>query len=71
MLKPLFQDAERLDISLKDIPSEPGCYLMRDNNDRILYVGKSKDLLKRVRSYFRRSESHSPRIQPAFPASND
>ncbi len=63
MLKPLFQDTERLDISLKDIPSEPGCYLMRDNNDRILYVGKSKDLLKRVRSYFRRSESHSPRIQ--------
>ncbi len=35
---------------------------MRDANDRILYIGKSKKLRSRVRSYFREGSQHTPRI---------
>lgn len=38
---------------LHDIPDEPGCYLMRDRQGRIIYVGKAASLRKRVQSYFR------------------
>ena len=41
---PLLTQPERLERRLKEIPPEPGCYLMRDGDDRILYVGKSKAL---------------------------
>ena len=34
------------------IPHAPGCYLMKDRRDKIVYVGKAKDLKNRVRSYF-------------------
>ncbi len=54
---------ERLAQLLKDIPSEPGCYLMKDKTDRLLYVGKSKNLKQRVRSYFRNQQDHTPRIR--------
>jgi DNA polymerase III epsilon subunit family exonuclease len=37
---------------LDQIAHAPGCYLMRDATDQILYVGKAKDLNKRVRSYY-------------------
>ncbi|MGF3072531.1 excinuclease ABC subunit UvrC [Facklamia sp. P13069] len=35
------------------LPELPGCYLMKDANDKIIYVGKAKNLKNRVRSYFR------------------
>jgi len=38
---------------LKKIPHQSGIYIMRDENDVIIYVGKAKDLRKRVQSYFR------------------
>jgi len=59
---PLVKDAERLESRLKEIPAVPGVYLMRDEGDRILYIGKSKKLRNRVRSYFRESQNLSPRI---------
>ncbi|UBF28050.1 excinuclease ABC subunit UvrC [Kovacikia minuta CCNUW1] len=59
---PLVQDSERLESRLKEIPAEPGVYYMRDANDQILYIGKSKKLRSRVRSYFRDNHYHSPRI---------
>ncbi|MDC3415706.1 excinuclease ABC subunit UvrC [Aquibacillus salsiterrae] len=34
------------------LPAQPGCYLMKDKQDTIIYVGKSKLLKNRVRSYF-------------------
>ena len=34
------------------LPAEPGCYLMKDKNGTVIYVGKSKKLKNRVRSYF-------------------
>jgi excinuclease ABC subunit C len=59
---PLVQQPDRLKLRLKDVPAEPGCYLMRDQSDRILYIGKAKVLRNRVRSYFQTSQNHSPRI---------
>lgn len=37
---------------LSEIPALPGCYIYRDENDTILYIGKAKNLKNRVRSYF-------------------
>lgn len=37
---------------LQTIPHKPGCYLMKDADGNIIYVGKAKDLYNRVRSYF-------------------
>lgn len=35
------------------LPNLPGCYIMKNNNNQIIYVGKAKNLKNRVRSYFR------------------
>jgi excinuclease ABC subunit C len=48
---------------VKNLPSSPGIYLMRDSLDNILYVGKSKNLKQRVQSYFQNSKSHPPKIK--------
>lgn len=42
---------------IKDWPTEPGVYLMRDASQRILYVGKAKNLKNRIRSYFQKVET--------------
>jgi excinuclease ABC, C subunit len=44
---------DRIEAKLKLLPDLPGCYLMKDAADQILYVGKAKNLKNRVRSYFR------------------
>ncbi len=62
-MAPLLTRPQVLESRLRDIPAEPGCYLMRDGDDRILYVGKSKSLRSRVRSYFRSRHDLSPRIR--------
>lgn len=59
---PLYKDPDRLEARLKEIPPTPGVYFMRDGNDNILYIGKSKKLRSRVRSYFRDDHRLSPRI---------
>jgi Excinuclease ABC subunit C len=63
MTVPLIHSRDVLESRLKEIPAEPGVYLMRDATDQILYVGKSKKLRSRVRSYFRFTGDLSPRIQ--------
>ena len=60
--KPLLKQPERLETRLKEIPPEPGVYFMRSGNGDILYIGKSKKLRSRVRSYFRDSQKLSDRI---------
>ncbi len=44
---------------LKKLPTLPGVYLMKDNKQNIIYVGKAKVLKNRVPSYFRNLESHN------------
>jgi excinuclease ABC subunit C len=39
-------------IDLKSIPIDPGCYLYKDMNGDIIYIGKAKNLQKRIQSYF-------------------
>lgn len=47
---------------LKGLPLQPGCYIYRDEEGSVLYVGKAVNLRSRVRSYFQSSARHGPRI---------
>lgn len=47
---------------LKKLPNSPGVYIMRDNADGVLYVGKAVNLHNRVRSYFRKNVGRGPAI---------
>lgn len=47
----------------KEMPPQPGVYLMKDGYGRIIYVGKAKSLRNRVRSYFQKKEALAPRTQ--------
>ena len=42
---------------LKLIPEVPGCYLMKDENGHVIYVGKAKNLKRRVNSYFNKVQT--------------
>jgi len=44
-------------MDINNIPEAPGCYIFRDSAGSCLYVGKSKKLRSRVRSYFNKSDS--------------
>lgn len=48
---------------LNRIPQVPGTYRFYDTDDRLLYVGKSKNLNRRIASYFREGLSRSQRVQ--------
>lgn len=50
------------DEELKKLPGSPGVYLMHDDNDTIIYVGKAVNLHNRVRSYFRKIVGRGPQI---------
>lgn len=58
----LCENPERQQQYLQEIPKLPGVYLMKDAGNSILYIGKSKQLRTRVRSYFRDFTSHNARI---------
>lgn len=47
---------------LKLIPENPGCYLMKDENNLIIYVGKAKNLKKRVNSYFNKVQTGKTKV---------
>ena len=48
---------------LSNLPNLPGVYLFKDDQQSILYIGKSKSIRNRVRSYFNNSAKHNLRIQ--------
>ena len=50
-----------LQSKLKNIPTFPGVYRFMDDRGEIIYIGKAKNLRNRVRSYFQKSKSQSPK----------
>ena len=53
----------KLKEKLKQLPTSPGVYLMKDSSNHVLYVGKSKNLQSRVKSYFQQSKHHSEKVK--------
>ena len=47
---------------LKKLPAKPGVYIMHDEKDEIIYVGKAVSLKNRVRQYFQSSRNKSSKI---------
>ena len=45
------------------LPYAPGVYIMRDKNDKVIYVGKTKKLKNRVSQYFQDTASHTPKTK--------
>ncbi len=56
-----FQTPEHIQTILKNLPLKPGVYLMKDNEGKIIYVGKAKRLRHRVRSYFTSAPQNDPK----------
>ena len=42
--------------SIENIPKNPGCYLFKDKKNRIIYVGKAKNLKNRLRTYHNKKD---------------
>ena len=51
-----------LEEKLKTLPENPGVYLMKNSDGKIIYVGKAKILKNRVRQYFQKNKNHSPKV---------
>ena len=45
------------------LPYAPGVYIMRDKNDKVIYVGKAKKLKNRVSQYFQSTAAHTPKTR--------
>jgi excinuclease ABC subunit C len=56
---------------LKHLPDCPGVYIMKDIGGNVIYVGKSKCLKNRVRQYFTKNSSHTPKVISMVQAIND
>ncbi|MDR1957559.1 MAG: excinuclease ABC subunit UvrC [Planctomycetaceae bacterium] len=46
---------------VREFPHKPGIYLMKDEADRVIYIGKAKDLKNRASSYFHKAAAYDPR----------
>lgn len=54
---------EELKKVVSEFPTEPGVYLMKNSKDKVIYVGKAKNLKNRVRSYLTDSKDHSSKTK--------
>ena len=54
---------DAIEIQIKSLPEVPGVYQYYDKQDKIIYIGKAKNLKKRVGSYFNRiQDNHKTRL---------
>ncbi len=51
------------EFQLKNLPDNPGVYLMKNSLGEVIYVGKAKNLKNRVRQYFQNSKNHSEKVK--------
>jgi excinuclease ABC subunit C len=54
--------SDHLKSILENVPTKPGCYLMKNESGQVIYVGKANNLRNRVRSYF-----HSNKLHGTYP----
>ncbi len=54
--------SETINALLQGLPTKPGCYLMKDDRGKVIYIGKAVNLRSRVRSYFQPSAKHTARV---------
>jgi len=59
----VFVASERIEERLRRLPGKPGCYIMKDADGNVLYVGKAASLRGRVPNYFRSPAELSPKIR--------
>ena len=57
------KNIERIKLKLKTIPETPGVYQYLDESGTVIYVGKARNLQRRVSSYFNRYDDHSSKIK--------
>lgn len=62
---------EFLKAKSKDLPLNPGVYIMKDTTGQIIYIGKAKALRKRVSQYFWRFEHHTGKVRKMVEHVND
>jgi excinuclease ABC subunit C len=56
MLESMYMEtSEKISAIINNLPTRPGCYIMRDGDNKVIYVGKAINLRNRVRSYFHSS----------------
>lgn len=51
-----------LEQELKNLPDNPGVYIMHSADEEVIYVGKAKILKNRVRQYFQKNSNHTPKV---------
>ena len=57
------KNIEHIKLKLKTIPETPGVYQYLDDSGKVIYVGKARNLQRRVTSYFNRYDDHTPKIK--------
>lgn len=57
------QEMDRLSLQVAHVAAAPGVYQFKDRQGRILYVGKARNLRKRVQSYFQRGRPHDAKTR--------
>ena len=62
-VRAVYKDGFDIEEELKKLPGKPGVYLMHDESDEIIYVGKAVSLKNRVRQYFQSSRGKTAKIQ--------
>ena len=54
---------ETVEEKLKLLPDKPGVYIMKNEQGKIIYVGKAVVLKNRVRQYFQSNKNHTPKVR--------